>query len=339
MGIETYTIQKGDTLTKIAKEHYGLKGNEAYQKALEIAKENNIANPNLIYAGANLNLLFDEPKEKQCENKKFDTAVEKEDANKEADVVNKYQELIKKQKEYYQYQDAKELYAEVPKDFNPETDSKIVFAKPEMFETDDVQAKVTAYKEAALELANQDIEANDKEDEAGKKDGQLSFEEFEKAQMEFFETSQAAAMKLRAEDQFALEYLTLNGVIPSEDLIAEKGKEIYESMLTQYKASINDMFQAFDIDNNGFLDNTEIATQYVFMDANTTANENAIKVMGSNNEILMAFDGEIDFDDQAIYVKDADEAKEYQEVFGTDYIPVYYTNDRIKEIHQNMFAA
>ena len=114
MGIETYTIQKGDTLTKIAKEHYGLKGNEAYQKALEIAKENNIANPNLIYAGANLNLLFDEPKEKQCENKKFDTAVEKEDANKEADVVNKYQELIKKQKEYYQYQDAKELYAEVP---------------------------------------------------------------------------------------------------------------------------------------------------------------------------------------------------------------------------------
>ena len=42
MGIQTYTIQKGDTLTKIAAEHYGLKGNEAYQKALEIAKDNNI---------------------------------------------------------------------------------------------------------------------------------------------------------------------------------------------------------------------------------------------------------------------------------------------------------
>jgi len=345
MGIQTYTIQKGDTLTKIAAEHYGLKGNEAYQKALEIAKDNNIKNPNLIYAGANLNLLFeDEPKADNVQQPQQNIpqeqpVVEHENKNPEADVVNTYQKLLNMQKQYFQYQDAKEGYTEAPKDFNPETDSKIRFMDAKALETDDVPAKVQAYAAAALELAEQDIEANDTKDENGKKDGAISYEEFEKSEMAFFEASQGAAMRLRAEDQFAMEYLTEHGVLPDEALIKEAGEQIYEGMITQYKASLGEMFQVFDVDGSGLLEKTEIATGYVMQDASTTVTENAIKLIGSNDEVLMAFDGEFDFDDTAIYVKNSDEAKEYQKMFGTDYTPVYYTAERVKEIHNNMFAA
>lgn len=349
MSIQTYTIQKGDTLTKIAAEHYGLKGNEAYQKALEIAKDNNIANPNLIYAGASLNLLFeDEPKSDNVQQPQQNIpqeqpVVEHENKNPEADVVNTYQKLLDMQKQYFQYQDAKEEYADAPKDFNPETDTKIRFADAKIFKTDDIQSKVKAYAAAALELAEQDIQANDTEDENGKKDGAISYEEFEKSEMTFFEASQGAAMRLRAEDQFVMEYLTEHGVLPDETLVKEAGEQAYDSILTQYKASLGEMFQAFDVDGSGLLEKTEIATGYVMMDASNTVTENAIKLIGSDDEgkdvVSMAFDGEIDFDDTAIYVKNSDEAKEYQKLFGTDYTPVYYTAERVKEIHNNMFAA
>ena len=46
--MSSYTVKKGDTLSAIAKQ-YGT----TYQ---EIAKENNISNPNLIYPGQTLNI-------------------------------------------------------------------------------------------------------------------------------------------------------------------------------------------------------------------------------------------------------------------------------------------
>ena len=69
-------------------------------------------------------------------------------------------------------------------------------------------------------------------------------------------------------------------------------------MITQYKASLGEMFQVFDVDGSGLLEKTEIATGYVMQDASTTVTENAIKLTGSNDEVLMAFDGEFDFDDK-----------------------------------------
>jgi len=344
MTVQTYTIQKGDTLTKIAKEHYGLSGGEAYKKALEIAKDNNIANPNLIYAGATLNLLFDDEPEQvngttqeqtQVE-APVETVIEKADNKAEERFLEKYKELTTKQSKFHQYLDSTELYAEAPEDFNPETDTKVSFIEPEALKDDGSSEAV--YKEAVLNLAQADIETNDIEDEDGKKDGQLSYEEFEKAQMKFFETSQANAMRLRAEDNFALEYLTNNGVMPSEDMIAEAGKEIYEGMVTQYKAFLSDAFQAFDLDNSGFLDKTEVATQYLFMDASSTDNGTGLALYNENDELLMALDGTIDFEDSAIYIKSAQEEEEYRKVLGEDANPVFYNDGLIQNLHEFIAA-
>lgn len=348
MGVETYTIQKGDTLTKIAREHYGLNGKEAYQKALEIAKNNNIANPDLIYAGTSLNLLFEnEPttqaSNKECKNtspaKEDMPAIETEKTNKEADFINKYQELIEKQRKFYQYEDAKDFGTQEPEDFNPETDTKVVFANPEIFKTENVQEKVEAYKMAALELAKQDIEANDTEDETGKKDGVLTLKEFEKAEMAFFETTYAASTKQLAEDIFLEQYFTEHGAIPTDETIYSGSNKIYQSLVNDQIANIRMMFNAFDIDNSGTLDASEVATQYVFMDAGFNNKQNSIKVNGQNDELMMALDGQIDLDNTVIYVQNQAQINEYKEILETGKNVVFYDDTMIKDIHTNMFAS
>jgi hypothetical protein len=49
--IFVYTVKSGDNLTNICRDHYGLDkaSGEAYRKALEIARYNNISDPNLIH--------------------------------------------------------------------------------------------------------------------------------------------------------------------------------------------------------------------------------------------------------------------------------------------------
>jgi len=53
----THTIQKGNTLTSIVKEHYGIENDGmAHRAALIIAKTNDISNPNKIGIGQSVNL-------------------------------------------------------------------------------------------------------------------------------------------------------------------------------------------------------------------------------------------------------------------------------------------
>lgn len=50
-----YTVKEGDSLSKIARDHYGLTDpKEMYEKALELARQNGIDNPDLIKAGRKL---------------------------------------------------------------------------------------------------------------------------------------------------------------------------------------------------------------------------------------------------------------------------------------------
>ncbi len=52
-----YKIKKGDTLSQVVQKHYSLKGwNNIYKKTCQVAKENNIKNPNLIFAGKTIKL-------------------------------------------------------------------------------------------------------------------------------------------------------------------------------------------------------------------------------------------------------------------------------------------
>ena len=50
-GVRTYVVKSGDTLSKIAKDFYG-----DASKYMEIAKANNISNPDLINVGQELNI-------------------------------------------------------------------------------------------------------------------------------------------------------------------------------------------------------------------------------------------------------------------------------------------
>jgi nucleoid-associated protein YgaU len=52
-----YTVKEGDSLSKIARDHYGLTDpKEMYEKALELARQNGIDNPDLIKPGQKLNI-------------------------------------------------------------------------------------------------------------------------------------------------------------------------------------------------------------------------------------------------------------------------------------------
>lgn len=51
-----YKIKSGDTLSQIVKDKYGVTGNDIKKYYTEIAKINNIENPNLIYSGDTINL-------------------------------------------------------------------------------------------------------------------------------------------------------------------------------------------------------------------------------------------------------------------------------------------
>ena len=60
--MSNYSIQSGDTMWSIVKDHYGLTNNtDIANKINEIAKANNIKNPDSIFAGNSLNLP-DDPK-------------------------------------------------------------------------------------------------------------------------------------------------------------------------------------------------------------------------------------------------------------------------------------
>lgn len=168
---EVYVIQSGDTLTKIAKEKYGLSGNAAYQKALEIAKENGIQNPNLIYTGNSLNLNGLGEEEPKAEGDNF-----QQQNAEQAPVENAYNNLLCAQKQYAQaLAGLNEENKEVPQSF------QIAKLTEENTEQD--------YIDAILELTEQHIEENDKEDENGVKDGAIDYEEFAAQQIAFYRST------------------------------------------------------------------------------------------------------------------------------------------------------
>lgn len=281
-----YTIKSGDTLTKIVKENYGLSGTEAYNKALEIAKQNNIENPNLIYAGSTLT-LFD--------------AKEENAAQQPQNYENAYQELIEKQKALYQYQDAQIFGLENNSNYNPETDNLVAFANPEIFESADGNEKAELYKEAVLAFAEQDIEANDK----GEKDGKIDFAEFQETQLAFFKATSEATQKQLAEDAFVLQYAAQNGKDPGKDEINQAVDKAWQNMLTQYSGNLADAFANQDINSDGFLDKTEIATTYIAMDmGSVTDNAKSLKMIHENEEDSKELDGVIDLEQ----IPDADKA-------------------------------
>ncbi len=167
---EVYQIKSGDTLTKIAKEKYGLSGNAAYQKALEIAKDNGIANPNLIYAGTNLNLNGLGEEEPQATGDNF------EQNGGQNCIEDAYKNLLDAQKQYMQQlAGLNEENKEAPKSF------QIVELSEENKEQE--------YIDAILELTEQHMEENDKEDENGVKDGVIEYDEFAAQQIAFYRST------------------------------------------------------------------------------------------------------------------------------------------------------
>lgn len=261
---EVYQIQKGDTLTKIAREKYGLNGAEAYQKALEIAQQNGIANPNLIYAGASLNLFgLGEEEKPAAGNEDVQPANAGGDAfvpeNQGADgaqganeTENTYKALMEAQKQYMQqFAGIAEENAQEVKEFQ--------FAE---LSEDNLEAD---YINGLLDLAEQDIEANDKEDEKGVKDGAISYKEFEAQQLAF-------------------QKATFGDMGLSDEEMAQ--------ML-----GLQDIFNMQDIDGSGALEKNEIAFAYMMADANfdiTTFGKNP----AINIEDHLEFDGIINFDQQ-----------------------------------------
>ncbi len=168
---EVYTIQGGDTLTKIVKEKYGLTGHAAYQKALEIAEQNGIKNANLIYAGSQINLygLGNNNNEPQGDN--FQTQ-----NNEQNNVENTYNNLLEAQRQY-----ARDLAGLNKENKEPEKSFKIGEIGQENIEQD--------YINAILELTDQHMEEYDKEDENGVKDGVIDFDEFKAQQIAFYRST------------------------------------------------------------------------------------------------------------------------------------------------------
>ncbi len=289
-----YTIQSGDTLTKIAQEYYGLSGSEAYSKALEIAKENNIENPNLIHAGGSLT-LFDTKEENAPENQNYE---------------NTYKELLEKQKALYQYQDAQTYGIKDNSGYNPETDQYFAFANPDIFKSADGNEKAELYKETVLQLAEQDIKANDK----GEKNGKIDFAEFQETQLAFFRATNESTQKQLAEEVFVLHYSAQKGKDPTQSEIDEAVEDAWQNTITQYSGNLADIFANQDINSDGFLDKTEIATTYVAMDAGQiTDNKNSLKMIYDNEENSKELDGVIDL--EAVPNADKEYLKELHNIF------------------------
>lgn len=248
---QVYQIKSGDTLTKIAKEQYGLNGNEAYQKALEIAKQNGIANPNLIHAGASLNLFGLGEEAQEPENAGTDAFTTQ---TQEADEPeNAYKALMEAQKQY-----SKQLAGIAEKDAKEVKNFQIAELSKENKEEE--------YMDAILNLVEQDIETNDKEDENGIKDGAIDYKEFEAQQLAFYKATY--------------------GDLDTND------KELAQLL------GLQDIFNMQDIDGSGVLEKNELAFSYMMSDANFDD-----KTFGKNTTINiednLEFDGIIDFDNQA----------------------------------------
>lgn len=275
---EVYQIQSGDTLTKIAKEKYGLSGSAAYQKALEIAQDNGIANPNLIHAGATLNLNGLGKEEPQAAGDNFEQNIAQDN------IEDAYKNMLEAQKQYAQ--DLAGLNEEgtaVPQGF------KIVELSEENTEQD--------YINAILELTRQDIEANDKEDENGVKDGVIDFEEFEAQQIAFYRS-------------------TYHDLETSDE-------ELSRLM------GLSTIFNTYDIDESGALETNEMAFSYIASDINfdktTFGKKTAINIEG-NAEL----DGVIDFEQMntaAMYFNDdmLQGGSTYKNIYNK--ISYLFTND------------
>lgn len=291
----THQIQKGDNLTKIAKQYYGLTGSEAYAKALEIAKANNIENANLIYAGQTLQ-LFDTPEEKeqQKETEANTGTGDTLQAGGEGNFETTYQELMTKQQALYKQLNSAIYGNEDNSGYNSETDRYVAFAAEDTFADD--ATKLDKYKEAILALAQEDIQANDQEDENGEKDSKLSLEEFTKSQMAFYEAAYADSVKYAAKEAFITQYKIENeGREPSAQEINEAVEQEWQTQYDMYSTNIAATFESYDIDGSGFLEDTEIATTYAFMDAAPLTNSTK-KLSWGDNYNKIEFDGVIDLE-------------------------------------------
>jgi len=167
-----YVIKEGDNLCKIAKQQYSITNDgEAYKKALQIAEENGLKDPNLIFTGNTLKLAnIDSPANEDSLNKSK-SADEAED-----EFLNKYNEYQAKSKSFAidaynkSVPENEKLPSEVS--FNPQTDSNVTIVDPGVFKLD-TKDKIAGYKEAMLNFASKEITSSDTN-----KNGAVEFNEF-----------------------------------------------------------------------------------------------------------------------------------------------------------------
>ena len=167
-----YVVKEGDNLCKIAKQQYNITNDgEAYKKALQIAEENGLKDPNLIFTGNTLKLAnLESPANEDSlnKNKSVDEA--------EDEFLNKYTEYQAKSKSFAidaynkSVPENEKLPSEVS--FNPQTDSNVAIVDPGVFKLD-TKDKIAGYKEAMLNFASKEITSSDTS-----KNGAVEFNEF-----------------------------------------------------------------------------------------------------------------------------------------------------------------
>lgn len=177
-----YQIKAGDTLCGIARSQYGItNGAEAYRKALEIAKDNGIQNPNLIFAGTSIVLkgLDEENKGDTFERTEAEgdgeTPTEpagnegvQEPSNVDPAVKSAYDEYYAKDSNAKRHNTAQALNADglgglsdefkMPDNYNPETDGDVQIVGADHFKQTDGTAVRDGYAQAVQGFGQLDIQ-------------------------------------------------------------------------------------------------------------------------------------------------------------------------------------
>ena len=188
-----YQIKQGDTYCKIAREQCGAKNDkEAMQIAKNLARVNNNSNPDLIYAGDTIKLV-------NLNGEELSTG---DGFERSGDVTQDYLKWNSDEGNIEKALAGK--HSEIPEFEAFHFDRKELEGKS-------VAEQAKIYKDKMEPLAQGIIASVDTEDENGKKDGALNFEEY---------------IKLASDGKYKLEDLENASKIMAEyDKVDEKGKK------------------------------------------------------------------------------------------------------------------